>query len=59
MVMLRQLLHIMAGLAITLPGLGLCFAFGVFSFIGIPLVAIGLGVLSTAIDRVDPQSSGL
>jgi len=52
MQMIRQLLHIMAGLAITFGGLGLCLAFGMFAWIGVPILAVGLGVLSTAVDGV-------
>jgi hypothetical protein len=52
MEMIRQLLHIMVGLAITFGGLGLCLAFGMFAWIGVPILAVGLGVLSTAVDRV-------
>jgi hypothetical protein len=49
---LREFVHIVIGLTITLGALGLCLAFGIFAFIGMPLLAVGLGVLGSAIDRV-------
>lgn len=54
---LKEIIHIMAGLAITFGGLGLCLAFGIFAFIGVPLLALGLGVLSTAVDGVTHPAS--
>ena len=48
--MLKQLLGISVGLSLTFAGLGATVAFGVFAWIGMPLLALGLGVLSAAID---------
>ena len=45
-------LRICVGLGVTFAGLGAVLAFGVFAFIGMPLLAIGLGLLSSAIDDV-------
>jgi hypothetical protein len=45
-------LRICLGLGVTFAGLGAVLAFGVFAFIGMPLLAIGLGLLSSAIDDV-------
>lgn len=49
---IREFVHILVGLAITLGALGLCLSFGIFAFIGMPMLAVGLGVLGCAIDRV-------
>jgi hypothetical protein len=40
----------MVGLAITYAGLGAVLSFGLFAWIGMPILAVGLGVLSAAID---------
>jgi hypothetical protein len=45
-------LRICVGLGITFAGLGAVLAFGLFAFIGMPLLVVGLGVLSSAIDDV-------
>lgn len=50
--MIRTFLRICAGLGVTFAGLGAVLAFGLFAFIGMPLLAIGLGLLSSAIDDV-------
>jgi hypothetical protein len=41
---------LMLGVAITFGGLAATLSFGVFAFLGMPLLALGLGVLSAAID---------
>ncbi len=48
---LRRFLRIMLGLSLTFTGLGATLAFGIFAFIGMPMLAVGLGVLSAAIDE--------
>ena len=50
--LLKTFLNICLGLSLTFSGLGLILAFGIFAFIGMPLLAIGLGLLSAAIDDV-------
>ena len=40
----------MSGLLIFYAGLGATVAFGLFAFIGVPLIAVGLGLFSAAID---------
>jgi hypothetical protein len=47
---LKQLLAISVGWSLTFAGLGATVAFGVLAFIGMPLLVVGLGVLSAAID---------
>jgi hypothetical protein len=49
---LGTFLKLCAGLAVTFAGLGAILAFGMFAFIGMPLLVVGLGVLSSAIDEV-------
>jgi hypothetical protein len=50
---LRQILAIIIGISVTFAALGLILAFGLFAWLGVPLLAIGLGLLSAAIDDVD------
>jgi hypothetical protein len=45
-------LRICVGLGVTFAGLGAVLAFGMFAWIGMPLLAVGLGLLSSAIDEV-------
>jgi hypothetical protein len=40
------------GLSVTFAALGAILAFGMFAFSGVPLLAVGLGLLSAAIDDV-------
>jgi hypothetical protein len=49
---LKTFLALCLGLSVTFSALGLILAFGIFAFIGMPLLAIGLGLLSSAIDDV-------
>ncbi len=42
--------QMMSGLMIFYAGLGATLAFGLFAFVGMPLIAIGLGLFSAAID---------
>jgi hypothetical protein len=46
-----RLLKITAGLGLSFTGLGATVAFGLFAFIGVPMLAVGLGLLSAAIDE--------
>ncbi len=48
--LLQTFLTVCVGLSVTFAALGLVLAFGIFAFIGMPLLAIGLGLLSSAID---------
>ena len=49
---LRQIIAIIIGISVTFAGLGLILAFGLFAWLGIPLLAVGLGLLSAAVDDV-------
>ena len=44
---------IMIGISVVFAGLGAVLAFGLFAFIGMPLLVVGLGLLSAAIDEID------
>lgn len=50
--LLRVFAQLAVGLAVTFAGLGATLAFGMFAFVGVPLLAVGLGLLSAAIDSV-------
>jgi hypothetical protein len=41
---------ICVGLCVTFGGLGLVLAFGMLAWIGMPVLAVGLGILSAAIN---------
>jgi hypothetical protein len=41
---------IVLGLVFAVSGLGLIGAFGILSFLGFPLLAIGLGLISAGVD---------
>lgn len=47
----RSALLLIPGIALAVTGMGLTLAFGLFAFIGIPLLAVGLGLVTAAIDR--------
>ena len=44
------MIYIVAGLSLTFAGLGLTVAFGVFAVIGMPVLIVGLGLLSAALE---------
>jgi hypothetical protein len=50
MASIAKLAGIMLGLVVTFAGLGATVAFGYFAFLGVPLLVVGLGILSAAID---------
>lgn len=50
---LRTLAAIAIGISVFVTGLGITLAFGMFAFIGIPVLIIGLGLLSAAIDSIE------
>ena len=49
---LKQIVAIIIALSVTFAALGLILAFGLFAWLGIPLLAVGLGLLSSAVDDV-------
>ena len=46
--MLERAVLLLVGLPLAAGGLGLTVAFGVFAFLGVPLMIIGLGCISAA-----------
>jgi hypothetical protein len=46
-------LRMATGLGVTFAGLGAILAFGMFVYVGIPLLAVGLGIFSAAIDEIE------
>jgi hypothetical protein len=49
--MLLRFVLLVMGLSLVATGFGLTVAFGIFAFIGMPLLAIGLGLVTTALDH--------
>ena len=47
----RGVLLVIPGVALAVTGMGLTLAFGLFAFIGIPLLIVGLSLVTAAIDR--------
>ena len=43
------------GMAVAVSGMGLTMSFGVMAFIGIPLLLLGLGLISGATDAIAPR----
>jgi hypothetical protein len=50
MAFVKQVLAIMVGVAVFFAGLGATVSFGYFALLGVPLLVLGLGILSAAID---------
>jgi hypothetical protein len=48
--MLLRVVLLAVGVPLVATGLGLTAAFGIFAFIGMPLLIIGLGCVSAALD---------
>jgi hypothetical protein len=48
--MLTRFALLVIGLPLAVTGVGLTAAFGIFAFIGMPLLAIGLSCVSAAFD---------
>jgi hypothetical protein len=46
----KQFLGVVAGLSLAFAGLGATVAFGVFAVIGMPMLILGLGIFSAALD---------
>jgi hypothetical protein len=45
-----RFVHVMVGLLLLAAGMGATLSFGVLAFVGFPILVVGLGVLSAAID---------
>ncbi len=50
---LRTAIAIAIGFSVFVTGLGITLAFGMFAFIGMPILIVGLGLLSAAIDEIE------
>jgi hypothetical protein len=50
---LKTMLALLAGIGVFVTGMGLTMAFGVLAFIGMPILVVGLGLLSAAIDGIE------
>ena len=48
--MIERAIPIMIGLPLIATGFGLTAAFGIFAFIGMPLLIVGLGCLSVGVN---------
>jgi len=47
---LEQVIYTTVGLILTFAGLGMTVAFGVLAIIGMPILVLGLGFLSAALE---------
>lgn len=48
--MIERVIPILIGIPLTATGFGLTAAFGIFAFIGMPLLCIGLGCISAGLN---------
>jgi hypothetical protein len=47
---MARFFQLMLGLVVFFAGFGATAAFGLFAFIGVPMLAVGLGLVSAALD---------
>ena len=50
---LKTMFALLIGISVFATGMGLTMAFGLLAFIGMPLLVVGLGLLSAAIDEIE------
>jgi len=50
---LKTLAAIAIGISIAFTGLGVTLAFGMFAWLGIPILVVGLGLLSAAVESIE------
>jgi hypothetical protein len=50
---LKTMLALLTGIGVFVTGMGLTMAFGLLAFIGMPILVVGLGLLSAAIDEIE------
>ena len=50
---LKALAAIAIGISIAFTGLGVTLAFGMFAWLGIPILVVGLGLLSAAVESIE------
>jgi hypothetical protein len=53
------ILYIVLGLAIGVGGLGLVGTFGILSFLGMPMLIIGLSLISAGVGPTSARARGL
>jgi hypothetical protein len=53
--MARGILLLLLGISLTIAGMGLTVSFGVMAFAGMPLLVLGLGVLSAGTEALAPR----
>lgn len=50
---LKTMAAIAIGISIAFTGLGVTLAFGMFAWLGIPILVVGLGLLSAAVESIE------
>ena len=50
---LKTIAALTIGISVAFSGLGLVLAFGMFAWLGMPILIVGLGVLSAAIEEIE------
>jgi hypothetical protein len=50
---LKNMCALLIGLGVLVTGMGLTMAFGLLAFLGMPILVVGLGLLSAAIDEIE------
>ena len=50
---LRTMCGIAIGVSVFFAGMGATLAFGMLAFLGMPILVVGLGLLSAAIDDIE------
>lgn len=46
---------LLLGISVAVSGMGLTMSFGVLAFVGVPLLVIGLAVISAATEAIAPR----
>jgi hypothetical protein len=50
---LKTLAALTIGISVVFTGLGVTLAFGMFAWLGMPILIVGLGVLSAAVEHIE------
>lgn len=54
-----MILYIVLGLAVGVGGLGLVGTFGILSFLGVPLLIVGLSLISAGVGPTSASATGV
>ena len=54
--MLHSVVLLVLGLVVAVSGMGLTLSFGVLAFVGMPLLLVGLGLISAATDSLSRRT---